>query len=226
MTNEPARKCTGIHPSNGIKMTNEPAKGIRLNIKGTFLSDPLGNEEFFYSCSKPAKWFKLCYALSFFHDVIQERRSFGALGWNIPYEFTAGDFSISCKQIKMMLDQYDLDQFKALNYLIGECNYGGRVTDDKDRRYLLCILADFLNLNVFDTGYNSHTHPPKHTHTQIIDCCNFQNPKKKSQTPTLPLSPCRKGLRTPRKRRHHHGVAGDGKSADELLDDLVRTILL
>jgi dynein heavy chain len=139
---------------NGIKMTNEPAKGIRLNIKGTFLSDPLGNEEFFYSCAKPAKWFKLCYALAFFHAVIQERRSFGALGWNIPYEFTAGDFSISCKQIKMMLDQYDLDQFKALNYLIGECNYGGRVTDDKDRRYLLCILADFLNHNVFDADYN------------------------------------------------------------------------
>ena len=32
---------------------------------------------------------------------------------------------ISIRQTKMMLDEYDADQFKSLNYLIGECNYGG-----------------------------------------------------------------------------------------------------
>ena len=48
---------------NGIKMTNEPAKGIRLNVKGSFLADPIANDEFFSDCSKPPKWKKLCYGI-------------------------------------------------------------------------------------------------------------------------------------------------------------------
>ena len=44
--------------------------------------------------------------------------------------------------------------YDALIYLAGECNYGGRVTDDKDRRSIIYIIKDFyLEAMVKDPNY-------------------------------------------------------------------------
>jgi dynein heavy chain len=60
-------------------------------------------------------------------------------------------------QLRIMLDQLDdADRvpYAALAYLAGECNYGGRVTDDKDRRCLVNVLSDFYCADIVeDDGY-------------------------------------------------------------------------
>ena len=52
-----------------------------------------------------------------FHGVTLERRKFGALGFNIPYEFTDGDLRICISQLSMFLDEYAEIPFKVNRYM-------------------------------------------------------------------------------------------------------------
>ena len=102
---------TEVHPKYpinllqaSIKYTFEPPQGVKAGLKRTYTS--MTQEQLDYS--NLTQWKPMLYTVAFLHTTVQERRKFGPLGWNIPYEYNQGDLNASTQYVMNLLDDLDL----------------------------------------------------------------------------------------------------------------------
>ena len=130
ITTEPHPKFSIGLLQMALKVTNEPPKGLRAGLQRSYTvmvdQDRLERIE-------SATWRTLLFALCFTHSVVQERRKFGPLGWSVPYEFNDGDLNATIMFLEKHLEFSTLS-WSTLQYMAGEVQYGGRITDNIDRR--------------------------------------------------------------------------------------------
>lgn len=112
---------TQIQVMHFQQVVTEPPNGLKLNLRGTYHKI---SAQALAECPHNA-FPSLVFTLAFFHAVVQERRKYGKIGWNIAYDFNESDFRV-CQQI---LNTYLTKAFEqgdpkipwaSLKYLIGE----------------------------------------------------------------------------------------------------------
>ncbi|KAG9395747.1 Dynein heavy chain and region D6 of dynein motor [Carpediemonas membranifera] len=153
LSSMPTDKFPVVVLQNAIKMTNEPPKGLRANVLRNYQNMRPQYITGLASHTNDHAWRKLLFGLGFFHALVQERRKFGAVGWNIQYEFSNSDYEVSCKMLNMLLSEQDHISWDAIRYLIAEINYGGRVTDDWDRRMMAATLNSLFKPDILDEKF-------------------------------------------------------------------------
>ncbi len=138
---------------NSLKITTEPPRGLQANLTRSLES--VRGESLDVGSLRPA-FCKMTLAVCLFHAVVQERRKFGPLGWNTPYEFNDSDLAAAREILDNFLTgasgREDIS-WDALNFLIGQVTYGGRITDEHDARLLQTLLDRFLPPQVIEDRF-------------------------------------------------------------------------
>lgn len=143
-----------------IKATNEPPSGLRAGLMRSFTvlvdNDRLDRIE-------TNQWRTLTYALCFLHSIALERRKFGPMGFCVPYEFNDGDLNACLTFLERHLFHGALS-WATLQYMVSEVQYGGKITDNFDRRLFRAKCEMWLAANVCRPGFQFR---PKETLQRI-----------------------------------------------------------
>ena len=150
------------------KFTNEPPQGLRASLKRTYANIQQDTIDY----SNHPTWPSLLFAVAFLHNVVQERKKFGPIGWNNSYDFNRADFMASSQFIMNHLDDIDPKRgisWSTICFMLGEVQYGGRVTDDYDRRLLIVFTHVWFNEGITDHGFKFYAGYPLPTQCKLIE---------------------------------------------------------
>jgi len=140
-----------------IKFTNEAPVGMKAGMKRSYAWI---NQDMLDTVPR-TEWKTLLWVLCHCHSVLQERRKYGAIGWTVPYEFNQSDLNACALFLQNHL--LDMDAKKAkdvtwstVRYMISEIQYGGRITDDWDRRQMNTFAEKFFAQPSLVVGNSLH----------------------------------------------------------------------
>lgn len=87
------------------QVVTEPPNSLKMNMLSTYARLSAAGGESELARSSHYAFRGLVYVLSFFHAVVQERRKFGKLGWNVPYDFNESDFKVGCRAAQQRMGE-------------------------------------------------------------------------------------------------------------------------
>ena len=153
ITAEPHPEITIGLLQMSIKLTNEAPVGMRAGLRNSYawvnqdMLDAVGRYE----------WRQMLFVMCYMHSIVQERRKFGPIGWNILYEFNQSDLS-ACVQFlqnhTMEMDAKKLNSptWPTVTYMISQIQYGGRITDPFDELLMDTYAGQYFNKGSLEKG--------------------------------------------------------------------------
>ena len=138
----------------GLKITNEAPVGMRAGLRASYAWVTQDTVD----AVPRVEWRQLLFVQCFLHSIVQERRKFGPIGWNVPYEFNQGDLSACTQFLQNHLTDMDTKKAAAptwatVQYMVSKIQYGGRITDDYDQLLMDTFAAKYFNPAVLAKGF-------------------------------------------------------------------------
>ena len=90
----------------------------------------------------------LFFGLCYLHSVLDGRKQFGALGWNVYCGFDSSDFEISDRQIKRFMQNDIKDKpavLQMIKHLIANINFASKISRNEDLRKLMAHINDLFS---------------------------------------------------------------------------------
>lgn len=117
-----------------FKLAYEPPASVRASLRTSFAA--LSPAWVRARASEPHR-LRAVYAVSLFHALTLRRAAFGSIGYVAHHGFDEADLEVALRQLDRLFASSSMPSVRALQQLLAETTYGGRVHSAWDRRALL-----------------------------------------------------------------------------------------
>ena len=135
-----------------IKVTTEPPSGLKAGLLRSYTPGIMVDQDRIERIDT-AQWRQLLFTLCFMHSIVLERRKFGPLGWNIPYEYNDGDLQSCVLFLEKHLYNGPIS-WSTFQYMVSAVQYGGKITDSLDVRLFRTYSEQWLKEETCTDGFS------------------------------------------------------------------------